>query len=174
MGARRCGAQAKGSETGKGQMNALIRLIRSLPLIIALVILGIIVYLIVSWLRSPDRAKAVLIKLFHVLNAALTALFLLGVAYALGEGNLFVADLNAGFAAVSAVALGITLLCRWRYLKNRPELREERDRRAKQRRRDRQDRTSGDARQNAEDSDNPATSVSQFFERLGAWWADFL
>jgi fatty acid desaturase len=150
-------------------MNALVRLVRSLPLVIALALLGVVVYLLVSWLRSPDRAKQVLIRLFHVLNAALTALFLLGVAYALGEGNLFVADLNAGFAAVTAVGLAITLLCRWRYLAHRPELRRQRAERAERRRNARRDRRSGD-----DGGRSGGSGAAQLLGQLGAWWADFL
>lgn len=101
-------------------MNALLRLARSLPLVIALALLAVAVYLIVSWLRSPDRAKVFLINLFGVINVTLTVFFCVGVAYAWLEGNAFVMDLSGGFAAVAAVALAITLIARWRFLAHRP------------------------------------------------------
>lgn len=102
-------------------MNVLIRLVRALPLVVALVVLAVIVYCLVASFRSPDRAKEVLIKLFGVLNAALTTLFCLASAYAVFEANRPVLELASSFAAVSALALAITLLCRWRFLSRRPD-----------------------------------------------------
>lgn len=104
-------------------MNLFVRLFRSLPLVVFLAVLAVVVYFAVSWRRSPNRAKEVLIKLFLALTGALTAFFGLASLYALLDGNASVLELTGAFAAVSVVALGITLVCRWRFLKNHPNYR---------------------------------------------------
>lgn len=104
-------------------MNILVRLARSLPLVILLAALAAVVYFVVSWHRSPERAKEVLIKLFTVLTSILTTFFCLASAYAIFEANQPVLDLAASFAAVSALALVVTRLCRWRFVKNHPNYR---------------------------------------------------
>ena len=96
------------------------RLMQSLPLIIALIVLAVVVYFVVSWLRSPERAKEVLIKLFTVLTGVLSIFFALASLYALLEGNGNVLELTGSFLAVALVALGITRVCRWRFVKNHP------------------------------------------------------
>ena len=69
---------------GEGVLMALIaRLLQSLPLVIFLAVLAVVIYFFVSWLRSPQRAKEILIQVFTVLNTALSAFFLLASAYAL-------------------------------------------------------------------------------------------
>lgn len=95
-------------------MNALIRLWRALPLVVFLVVLAVVVYAIVSSFRSPRRAKEILVKLFLVLTGVLTSVFSLLSAYALLESNEYVFEWFGIFAAVSALALLITLFCRWR------------------------------------------------------------
>lgn len=104
-------------------MNVLVRLFRSLPLVVALAVLAVVVYFVVSWRRSPNRAKEVLIKLFTVLTCALTAFFALGTLYAWADGNMAVLELAAAFAVTSAIALVITRICRWRFVKNHPNYR---------------------------------------------------
>lgn len=96
---------------------------RSLPLVVALALLAAAVYVVVSWRRSPNRAKEVLIRLFTVLTGGLTALFSLAGLYALLDGNANVFELAAGFAVASALALAVTRLCRWRFVKNHPNYR---------------------------------------------------
>ena len=95
-------------------MNVLIRLARALPLVVVLAVLAVVVYALVSWARSPQRAKEVLARLFLVLTGALTALFCVASAYAVFEANQPVLDLFSAFAAVSALALGVTCVCWWR------------------------------------------------------------
>ena len=41
-------------------MALVARLLQSLPLVIVLVILALVIYFVVSWARSPERAKEVL------------------------------------------------------------------------------------------------------------------
>lgn len=104
-------------------MPILIRLLQSLPLVIFLVILAVVVYFVVSWLRSPRHAKAALIKLFTVLTIVLSVVFALASAYALLEHNGTVLELTASFLAIAVIALVITRICRWRFVKNNPNFR---------------------------------------------------
>ena len=76
-------------------MALVARLLQSVPLVIALVVLAIVVYVFVAWVKSPLRAKEILIKLFTVITIVLSV--------------------------VSLVALGITRICRWRFVKRHPQ-----------------------------------------------------
>ena len=58
-----------------------------------------------------------------MLTGALTVLFALASLYAWLDGNANVLELAVGFAVVSAVALAITRLCRWRFVRNHPNYR---------------------------------------------------
>lgn len=104
-------------------MNALVRLIRALPLVIALAVLAVVVYVVVAGMRSPNRAKEILIKLFTVVTTVLSVAFLLFAGYALLDGNEAVFDLAWVFAVVSIAALAITRLCRRRFAKHHPQYR---------------------------------------------------
>ena len=112
-------------------MAVLARLSRTIPLAIVLAILAGIVYGAVLYKSSPNRAKEVLIKLFTWLMGGLTAIFVLLALYAVGEGNIAVTELWATFAAVTLVGFGITFLCRWRFVKNHPNYKEEASSKAK-------------------------------------------
>ncbi len=101
-------------------MPIIARLLQSLPLVIALVVLAVIVYFVVSWAKSPERAKEVLIHLFTVLTIVLSAFFALASLYAFFEQNGTVLEVTGWFLAVSAIALVITRICRWRFVKNHP------------------------------------------------------
>lgn len=101
-------------------MGIVVRLLRAMPLVIALAVLAVVVYALVASLRSPDRAKEVLIKLFCVLTGALSAFFCLASAYAVFEANQPVLELASAFAAVSVLALGVVLVCRAVFLRRRP------------------------------------------------------
>ncbi len=106
-------------------INLIARLSRSVPLLIALVLLAIVIYFVVSWRSSPTRAKEVLIKVFLILCSALSIFFVLASFYALADGNQPVFELAASFAGVGVLGLAITLLCRWRFRKNHPHYRHE-------------------------------------------------
>ncbi len=99
------------------------RLTRVVPLLAVLAIIAVIVYLFVSWRSTPARAKEVLIKLFIVLNTALSAFFLLATLYALLEGNAFVTDFFLTCLVTTLLLLGITMLCRRNFLKHNPNYR---------------------------------------------------
>ena len=100
-----------------------VRLVRAIPLIIALAVVAGVVYLIASWRYSPARAKELLIKVFTVLNGVLCVFFGIATLYALGEGNRDVMDLTVTFLAAAAIALALTRICRAVFLKNNPAYR---------------------------------------------------
>ena len=102
-------------------MAILARILQSTPLVIALVVLAVVVYLFVAWLRSPLRAKEILIKLFTVLTIVLSVAFGLASLYAFAEHNVKVLEITGSFLVVALVALGITRFCRWRFVRNHPQ-----------------------------------------------------
>ena len=101
-------------------MSMLIRLYRSLPLVVILIILAIIIYLVMAQVRTPVRAKEVLIKVFTVLSAIIIGFFGIVSLYALFEHNEAVLDLSVGFMLVGVIALAITLLCRYLFHRHHP------------------------------------------------------
>ncbi|MEF2845807.1 MAG: guanylate cyclase [Eggerthellaceae bacterium] len=101
-------------------MGLIVRMLQSLPLVIALIVLAIVIYFVVSWRRSPTRAKEVLIQFFTVITIIISAFFLLASAYALLEHNQPVLELTVPFMIVGLVALLITRICRWRFVKHHP------------------------------------------------------
>lgn len=107
------------------------RLSRSIPLVIALIILAVVIYFVVKWRHSPARAKEVLIRVFLVITIALTAAFGLISLYALADSNWAVFELAISFAAVGAIGLAITLICRTVFLKNNPHYRKKASGKAK-------------------------------------------
>ena len=102
-------------------MAIIARLLQSTPLVIALVVLAVVVYFFVAWLRSPLRAKEILIKLFTVLTIVLSVAFGLASLYAFAEHNVKVLEITGSFLVVALVALGITRFCRWRFVRNHPQ-----------------------------------------------------
>lgn len=105
-------------------MGMLVRLIQAWPLMVILGLLAVVVYFVVSWAKSPTRAKEVLIKLFTVLNAVLVVIFTLASLYAFFEHNMNVFELTASFDLIVIIALVITRICRWRFVKNHPNYKE--------------------------------------------------
>lgn len=99
------------------------RLSRLVPLLLVLAVVAIVIYLVVSATRSPERAKEVLIKVFTVISIAITAFFALVSLYAWFEGNAAIFDLAFWFAVAGLICLGITYFARWRFLKNHPHYR---------------------------------------------------
>lgn len=98
----------------------MIRLYRVLPLYVVLAVVAIVVYLIMSFRYSSDKAKAVLIKVFFWLCAALSVVFLLITLYSLLEHNDPVTELFGSCLAVTVVGLAITLICRVVFKKHHP------------------------------------------------------
>ena len=88
------------------------RLYRVLPLLAILAIIGIVVYIFMSWRYTPARAKEAVIKIFIALNGGLSILFALATLYAWIESNTFVADFFITCLATTLIMLGITFICR--------------------------------------------------------------
>ena len=101
-----------------------IRLYRVLPLAIALAVIALVAYLVISYLRSPLRAKEVLIAVFSRLSAVGAAGCLLVTAYALLDGNGVFAELSGCCALIFLLALAVVLVCRAVFLRNHPEYRD--------------------------------------------------
>lgn len=98
----------------------LAALSRSLPLVIALIIIAIAAYFIISYLRTPTRAKEIMIKVFTVLCSAISIVFALISLYAIADGNIYVVELALSCAAVGVIGLAITLICRAVFKRNHP------------------------------------------------------
>ncbi len=101
-------------------LRILAALSRSLPLMIALVILAVVIYFVIAWRRTPARAKEILIKVFTVLCSAIAIFFALASIYALVDQNTPVFELAVSCAVVGLVGLGVTLVCRYFFKKHNP------------------------------------------------------
>lgn len=99
------------------------RLLRMLPLFVILAVLAVIIYLVVSYRQSPNRAKEVLLKIFLVITGVLTGVFLLGSLYALLDGNTAAFELVFACFIAALICLVITLVCRYVFLKHHPSYR---------------------------------------------------
>ena len=98
----------------------MIRLYRILPLLVLLAIVAAVVYVIMSFRYSSDRAKAALILVFTWLCGVLSIAFLLITLYALFEHNQPVIELFGSCLAVTAIGLVITRICNHVFRKNHP------------------------------------------------------
>lgn len=95
-------------------------LVRSMPLLVVLAVFAAMVYVVVAAVRSPRRAKEVLIGVLTAVTAFLTVFFSAATAYAWIESNLYVMELAAACAVLCAAALAATRLARRRYLRRHP------------------------------------------------------
>lgn len=103
----------------------MIRLYRMLPLLVVMAVIAAIVYLIMSFRYSSERAKAALIRVFTWLCAILSGIFALITAYALFEHNQPVIELFGSCLIVTLVGLVITCICHAVFRKNHPRYGEE-------------------------------------------------
>lgn len=103
----------------------MIRLYRILPLLVVMAVVAVVVYLIMSFRYSSDKAKAVLIKVFTWLCAILSAVFGVFTVYALFEQNQPVIELAGSCLAVTLIGLGVTRICNYVFRKNHPYYGEE-------------------------------------------------
>ena len=78
-------------------MALVARLLQSVPLVIALVVLAIVVYVFVAWVKSPLRAKEILIKLFTVITIVLSVAFGLASLYAVLVHKVKVLEITVTF-----------------------------------------------------------------------------
>lgn len=99
------------------------RLSRIVPMLILLAAIALVVYLVVAYRQSPNRAKEVLIKIFIVLTSVISGFFMLASLYALLENNVAVFDLAFSFMATGVIGLAVTLVCRMVFLRHHPEYR---------------------------------------------------
>lgn len=98
----------------------MIRLYRIIPLLILLAVVAAVVYLIMSFRYSSERAKAALIKVFTWLCAILSVFFLIATLYAVFEHNDTVIELAGSCLITTLVGLGITRICNHVFRKNHP------------------------------------------------------
>lgn len=108
---------------GRVAMGLIARLSRIIPLIIVLAVVALVIYVAVSYMRSPERAKELLVRIFTVLSAIIIVFFGVVSLYALAESNSAVLDLALSFAAVGVVCLAITRWCNHLFLKHHPQYR---------------------------------------------------
>lgn len=98
----------------------MIRLYRILPLLVLLAVVAVVVYLIMSFRYSSDKAKAVLIKVFTWLTGVLSVFFALITVYAVFEHNDTVIELAGSLLATSLIGLVVTQICKRVFKKNHP------------------------------------------------------
>ncbi|MBR3182556.1 MAG: guanylate cyclase [Eggerthellaceae bacterium] len=103
----------------------MIRLYRILPLLVLMAVVAVVVYLIMSFRYSSDKAKAVLIKVFTWLCIVLSVAFGIVTIYALFEQNQPVIELAGSCLLVSVIGLVITRICNHVFRKNHPHYGEE-------------------------------------------------
>lgn len=98
----------------------MIRLYRILPLLAIMAIIAIVVYLIMSFRYSSEKAKAVLIRVFTWLCAILSVAFGAITVYAVFEQNQPVIELAGSCLAVTLIGLAVTRICNRVFKKNHP------------------------------------------------------
>lgn len=97
-----------------------VRMIRLVPLVVVLLIVGFVIYLIAQVKYSPNKAKSIVLKVFFWICIALTAFFLLWCLYSLIDNNSAAFDLFLSFATVPAFGLLIVLFCGFLFYKHHP------------------------------------------------------
>lgn len=103
----------------------MIRLYRILPLLAVMALVAVVVYLIMSFRYSSEKAKAVLIKVFTWMCAVLSVAFGIITLYAVFEQNQPVIELAGSCLAVTLIGLVVTRLCDYIFKKNHPRYGEE-------------------------------------------------
>ena len=102
-------------------MPFLARISRIVPLLILLGVIAAVVYIVMSFRYSSNRAKSILIFVFTWLMGILTVAFVIMAIYALLDKNDVVFELGLSFAAVTLIGLGITRWCNHVFEKNHPD-----------------------------------------------------
>ena len=103
----------------------MIRLYRILPLLAVMALVAVVVYLIMSFRYSSEKAKAVLIKVFTWMCAILSVAFGIITLYAAFEQNQPVIELAGSCLAVTLIGLVVTRICNYVFKKNHPRYGEE-------------------------------------------------
>ena len=101
------------------------RLSRIVPLLAVLAFIAAVVYIVMSFRYSSERAKATLIQVFTWLTGGLSIIFALVTIYALFEQNIPVIELFASFLGTTLVGLAITRICNAVFKRNHPHYGEE-------------------------------------------------
>lgn len=101
------------------------RLIILVPMILILLLAGLIIYLIAQAKYSPNRAKAIVIKVSLIVNLIIMGFFLFWALYSLIDKNMVTLEFALSLAAIPAIALVITLICRAIFYKNHPKFKHE-------------------------------------------------
>lgn len=97
------------------------RLVILIPLIGLLLLIGLIVYLVAQAKYSPNRAKAFIIKVSIIINLILMGFFLFWAIYSLIDRNIVTLEFALTLAAIPALALIITFICRAIFHKHHPK-----------------------------------------------------
>ena len=103
----------------------LARLSRLVPLLVLLAFVAAVVYIVMSFRYSSDRAKVALVKVFTWLTGGLSIAFAIVTVYALFERNEAVWEMFASFLVTTLIGLGITRLCFAIFKRNHPHYGEE-------------------------------------------------
>ena len=98
----------------------MIRLYRILPLLAVMALVAVVVYLIMSFRYSSERAKATLITVFTWLCGILSVFLAIVTLYALLEQNQPVIELAGSCLAVTVIGLIVTRICNHIFRKNHP------------------------------------------------------
>ena len=101
------------------------RLIILVPMILILLIVGLVIYLIAQAKYSPNRAKVIVIKVSLVVNLIIMGFFLFWALYSLIDKNMLTLEFALSLAAIPAIALVITLICRTVFYKHHPKFKHE-------------------------------------------------
>ena len=98
----------------------LVRLVRVIPLIAVLGIAVLIFYIIMSFKFTKPKAKQMVLVIFTWVNIAGIIVFALASLYALLEQNDLAFELMISFLITFAVALLITRICNFVFIKHNP------------------------------------------------------
>lgn len=98
----------------------IVMIFRLMPLEIMLVLLGFVAYKMLANRKSNTIAKEVLIKYFLFTNAIAGTFLALVTLYAVVDRNMAVVELAGCMTAICALTASIALICKMRFLKNRP------------------------------------------------------
>lgn len=88
-------------------------------------VVAVVVYLIMSFRYSSEKAKAILIKVFTWMCIVLSVAFGIVTLYALFEQNEPVIELAGSCLAVALIGLAVTRICNGVFRKNHPRYGEE-------------------------------------------------
>ena len=101
----------------------MIRLYRILPLILVLAVVAIVIYFVLTWRYSSNKAKEVLIRVFTWITIVISVFFGLVTLYAVFEQNIAVIELAGSCLAIGLIGLLITRICNHVFRKNHPSFR---------------------------------------------------